>query len=675
MTIASDISRVDLVGDGVNDTFVFTFEIYTKTDILVYVGGVLKDVDVHYTVPIAGIENPDGGNVVFTVGNKPGDGVTVSIILNLPLTQSIDYVEADKFPAETHERGLDRLVKIAQQHKEKLSRTPSVAISSALSDLTIPEAASRVIGWDALAEELTTYPITPVLDANWDSIQNYDNDLATAVATIGAGAKTLLIDVSTESVIANLEIPETLELYPIRTGLITVDNCILTINRLSSAVGAYKIFNCINGGTVVLKTKKACPEWWGNNTTPGTTDMAEAIQSAADSGPPEVAFYDVSYAIGTGIDFPPKVSPIGKNRVDTVIKAIAAIKMFQFDGSLHGDADGWDQVIENFLLDGDGVGTTGIFLKGTRHLKLRNTRITGCIDKGIEGVANGAIGINVCRFGPNLNIDLCDYGIHITDITYCWFDEVWVNNDTEQTKSLYLENFYGLNFNNCYFEGRGVQLVYQAAKGARDSAFNDCHWIESTETGLIIPQNAQSIEVNGGSFGPSEITVPNYGIDCDGINCILKPRNVSGTYGTIPILLDTNSIACIVDVLRLGASPGITDSGIRNLILRERGSEVAIPKEPSRYAEIPTLADDATPSILGSRYWLTGGTTTITDFDDGQQGFVITVIAEHSLDITDGTNIFLDGSANWSMTATDTLTLIQKADGKWYEIGRSDSGA
>ena len=91
--------------------------------------------------------------------------------------------------------------------------------------------------------------------------------------------------------------------------------------------------------------------------------------------------------------------------------------------------------------------------------------------------------------------------------------------------------------------------------------------------------------------------------------------------------------------------------------------------------KIGTLADDATPSVKFRDKWLTGGTTTITDFDDGVEGQVITVIAEHSLDVTDGTNIFLSGSATWSMTATDTLTLIQKADGLWYEIGRSDSGA
>ena len=88
---------------------------------------------------------------------------------------------------------------------------------------------------------------------------------------------------------------------------------------------------------------------------------------------------------------------------------------------------------------------------------------------------------------------------------------------------------------------------------------------------------------------------------------------------------------------------------------------------------IRTLTDDATPSVQNGRLFLTGGTTTITDFDDGREGQLITIISEHAITITDGTNIFLNGSANFVMAATDTLSLVCKADGKWYEIGRSDN--
>ena len=91
---------------------------------------------------------------------------------------------------------------------------------------------------------------------------------------------------------------------------------------------------------------------------------------------------------------------------------------------------------------------------------------------------------------------------------------------------------------------------------------------------------------------------------------------------------------------------------------------------------IPSLGNNATPTVSGwERFYLSGGTTTITDWDDGYTGMLFTMIAEHTLTITDGTNILLNGSGNFAMTATDTLTVLQKADGKWYEVSRGDNGA
>lgn len=88
---------------------------------------------------------------------------------------------------------------------------------------------------------------------------------------------------------------------------------------------------------------------------------------------------------------------------------------------------------------------------------------------------------------------------------------------------------------------------------------------------------------------------------------------------------------------------------------------------------IATLDNTATPSVSAGNVFVTSGTQTVTDFDDGSEGKQFTLIAEHNKTITDGTNIFLSGSANFDMVDTDTLTLICKADLKWYETGRSDN--
>mgnify|MGYP003624690181 CR=1 FL=1 len=87
---------------------------------------------------------------------------------------------------------------------------------------------------------------------------------------------------------------------------------------------------------------------------------------------------------------------------------------------------------------------------------------------------------------------------------------------------------------------------------------------------------------------------------------------------------------------------------------------------------IRQMSNAATPSVNNGRYLRTGGTTTITDFANGVEGQVITILSEHPVTITHGTNILLLGFANFVMASRDTLTLILKSDGNWYEVNRTD---
>ena len=80
---------------------------------------------------------------------------------------------------------------------------------------------------------------------------------------------------------------------------------------------------------------------------------------------------------------------------------------------------------------------------------------------------------------------------------------------------------------------------------------------------------------------------------------------------------------------------------------------------------------DATPTVAIGRVFKTAGTTTITDFDDGVVGQTITILATASITITDGAPIILNGSANYTMTDTDTLTLTMFNDQVWSEVARS----
>lgn len=93
-----------------------------------------------------------------------------------------------------------------------------------------------------------------------------------------------------------------------------------------------------------------------------------------------------------------------------------------------------------------------------------------------------------------------------------------------------------------------------------------------------------------------------------------------------------------------------------------------------KQSTITTLADEGTPTVLSKNLFKTGGTTTITDFDDGVVGQTIVVLAAHSLDITHNASIIkLNGAGNFSMTAGMTLTLTMFDDQVWVEVARSDN--
>lgn len=162
MTVSSNIARWDYTQTGVVTTYPFTAEIYTKNDLKVYVSGILKVVDTHYTISAGSIENPSGGNVVFTAGNIPALNAPIAIILDLPITQLVDYREGDAFPAETHERALDRAIKIIQSLQSYLRHVPKLSVESTI-DLVMPDpSANRYIGWNAAATNLEN-KIDPVV--------------------------------------------------------------------------------------------------------------------------------------------------------------------------------------------------------------------------------------------------------------------------------------------------------------------------------------------------------------------------------------------------------------------------------------------------------------------------------------------------------------------------------
>ena len=157
MTISTLIVKNSYNGDGTTTQFAYTFPIHSTAEIKVIersATGVetIKSLGTHYSITDTG----NGGSVNFTTA--PASGVEVVLIRDTNLTQEVDYIANDPFPAETHEGAIDKLTLLAQEQQEeldrtlKLSRTNSITSSEITEDAT--QRANKVLSFDPSGEIL-----------------------------------------------------------------------------------------------------------------------------------------------------------------------------------------------------------------------------------------------------------------------------------------------------------------------------------------------------------------------------------------------------------------------------------------------------------------------------------------------------------------------------------------
>lgn len=159
MTVTQQASKVTYAGNGQQVEFFVPFVFYDPQDLIVLKvssdgSELIQILDTDYTV-YSGEQN---GAVTMTLA--PLNAERVVIVRSLPLEQSVDYRANDPFPAETHERGLDRLTLLCQQLDERLSRTFALSRGSASDPTLPPVSAGALIGWNAVGDGLENKIIT-----------------------------------------------------------------------------------------------------------------------------------------------------------------------------------------------------------------------------------------------------------------------------------------------------------------------------------------------------------------------------------------------------------------------------------------------------------------------------------------------------------------------------------
>lgn len=156
MTISSEQSTQSYAGDGSTVSFSYGYPFFALSDVKaelratdgtiitpVYNGAGTYDYTVSGTFDPDTSRYPNGGSVTFNTA--PPSGYTIALFREVTLTQEVDYVANDAFPAETHENALDRLTMIAQQLRDDVDKSLRFTATETADPIVPPVGANQFL--------------------------------------------------------------------------------------------------------------------------------------------------------------------------------------------------------------------------------------------------------------------------------------------------------------------------------------------------------------------------------------------------------------------------------------------------------------------------------------------------------------------------------------------------
>ncbi|MFB3887063.1 MAG: hypothetical protein ACE144_17700 [Thermodesulfobacteriota bacterium] len=231
------------------------------------------------------------------------------------------------------------------------------------------------------------------LEDPWVDVRNYQS-INAAVTAIGSTQTTLLVP-NTQTLTNSLTIPANIHLVILKGGSIAkASNYTLTI-RGPFKPGRYRVFSGFSSEDVTFEqglVERVIPEWWGENTTPGTTDMSGEIGCAINSLPNGgvVQFSEGIYLVTSSITLPQNI-PLRLRGVGstynagkgTILKAdLASGFLFSLTNNI------FDISLEDFAINGNSTADGAISYSGNYGFGwfIKNVHVYYFAKNGIHAV-------------------------------------------------------------------------------------------------------------------------------------------------------------------------------------------------------------------------------------------------------------------------------------------------
>jgi len=258
MTISTTASRVDYVGDDFSTAFAVPWPFFGPGELRVIRRTIATGAE---AVLVLGtdytVTGGNGATGTVTATTAPPSTVQWTILRNTNRTQEIDYQPNDPFPAETHERALDRIVAVVQDVERDQARAVRVPETDA-GTVVLPSSVARAQKF--LAFGVSGEPVAVTLDLGGNPVTPFAATLLGA--SDAAAART------------------TLEVLSRSDGLRYRNRIINPAMQISQARGS-TLVDCTTGSTYAID------QWIGAlSSSPGGTLRLQQVASATPGGSP-----------------------------------------------------------------------------------------------------------------------------------------------------------------------------------------------------------------------------------------------------------------------------------------------------------------------------------------------------------------------------------------------------